>query len=160
METTKTNYLMKYPMANKQSKVYKVIKSRLTFSFTIIALSSLLLALSSFGANATPMQGIPKRPTPYKQVNSFSRYQLLSQDQTDALETKLDAFTNATSNQIVIVIIDSLYDNDPNEFATELGEEWKIGQKKFDNGVVILIQPSAHKVFIATGYGLEGAIPD
>ncbi|HTB31862.1 MAG TPA: TPM domain-containing protein, partial [Bacteroidia bacterium] len=51
-------------------------------------------------------------------------------------------------------------DHDPNEFATELGQEWQIGQKKFDNGVVLLIQPKAHKVFIAVGYGLEGAIPD
>ena len=78
----------------------------------------------------------------------------------DAFETKLDAFTNTTSNQIAIVMIDSLYDHDMSEFATELGEEWQIGQKKFDNGVVILIQPSTHKVFIAPGYGLEGAIPD
>ena len=57
-------------------------------------------------------------------------------------------------------MIDSLYGHDMAEFATELGEEWQIGQKKFDNGVVILIEPSAHQVFIATGYGLEGAIPD
>jgi len=136
---------MKYRMGNKR---------------WLLALSSVLLVLSSFIANAMPMQGIPKRPTPYKQVNNFSGYQLLSQDQNDALEAKLDAFASATSNQIVVVIIDSLYGNDPNEFATELGEEWKLGQKKFDNGLVILIQPTAHKVFIATGYGLEGAIPD
>ncbi len=36
-----------------------------------------------------------------------------------------------------------------------------IGQKKFDNGIVILIKPTAtRKIFIAVGYGLEGAIPD
>ena len=78
----------------------------------------------------------------------------------DALETKLDAFANNTSNQIVVVIIDSLYDHDMSEFATELGQEWQVGQKKFDNGLVILINPGGHKVFIAPGYGLEGAIPD
>jgi uncharacterized protein len=124
----------------------------------LLAISCWLLALT--GAYAAPMQGIPKRPDPPTLVNNFSSYQILSQDQINALETKLDAFANNTSNQIAIVMVDSLYDHDMSEFATELGEEWQIGQKKFDNGVVILIQPGAHKVFIAPGYGLEGAIPD
>jgi len=139
----KSNYLMKYPMVNKR---------------WLFTLSFSLLVLSSFFANA--MQGIPKRPSPPKLINSFSAYQILSQDQIDALETKLDAFANSTSNQIAVVIVDSLYDNDPAEFATELGQEWQIGQKKFDNGVVILIVPPSHQIFIAPGYGLEGAIPD
>jgi uncharacterized protein len=144
MQLTKTNYQMKYRMENKK------------WLFTI---SCWLLAV--IGVNAANMEGIPKRPNPPKLVNNFSTYQILSQDQVDALETKLDAFANSTSNQIAIVIIDSLYDHDPAEFATELGEEWQIGQKKFDNGVVILIKPTTpRKVFIAPGYGLEGAIPD
>ena len=135
---------MKYHMANKG---------------WLLAIGFCLFTL--IGAKATTANGIPARPTPYKQINNFSAYQILSQEQTDALEAKIDAFTNTTSNQLVIVIIDSLYDQDPSEFATELGEEWKIGQKKFDNGVVILIKPTQpRKVFIATGYGLEGAIPD
>jgi len=154
------NYLMKYPMENKEYKIHKVVKSLVTFCISIVALGFSLLVFSS-GANATSIQGIPKRPNPPKLVNNLSAYQILSQDQIDALETKLDAFANSTSNQIAIVIIDSLYDQDPSQFATELGEEWQIGQKKFDNGVVILIKPTTpRKVFIAPGYGLEGAIPD
>jgi len=155
---------MKYRMENREEfKVYKVIKFiklRLAFILSILVLGSSLLVFSSFEANATSMNGIPKRPDPPKLVNSLSAYQILSPDQTNALETKLDAFANATSNQIAIVIIDSLYDSDPAEFAAELGQEWGIGQKKFDNGVVILIIPPSHKMFIAPGYGLEGAIPD
>jgi uncharacterized protein len=139
---TRTNYRMKYRMGNKW----------------LIVVSLWLLAI--VGASASPMQGIPKRPNPPRLVNNFSAYQILSSDETNQLETKLDAFANSSSNQIAIVIIDSLYDNDPSEFATEIGQEWQIGQKKFDNGVVILVVPAAHKVFIAPGYGLEGAIPD
>ncbi len=153
---------MKYRMENSKMKVHKVkkfVKSFLTFCVGLLVLSSSLLVLSS-EANASAIEGIPKRPTPFMQINNFSKYQLLSQEQTNALETKLDAFTNATSNQIVIVFVDTLYDHDMAEFATELGQEWQIGQKKFDNGIVILINPGAHQVFIAPGYGLEGAIPD
>ncbi len=128
------------------------MKYRMGNKYWLLAIGFWLIALT--GAKAAPMQGIPKRPNPPKLVNNFSTYQILSQDQVDALETKLDAFANSSSNQIAIVMVDSLYDHDLSEFATELGEEWKIGQKKFDNGVVILIQPGAHKVFIAPGYGL------
>ena len=47
--------------------------------------------------------------------------------------------------------------------AFELIDEWAIGQEKQDNGLLILIKPvtsSSGEVFIATGKGLEGAIPD
>jgi len=134
------------------------MKYRMGSKKWLLAISCLLLAVIS--VSASPMQGIPKRPNPPRLVNNFSTYQILSPDEVNQLETKLDAFANNTSNQIAIVIIDSLYDNDPSEFATELGQEWQLGQKKFDNGVVILVVPAAHKVFIAPGYGLEGAIPD
>ena len=111
---TRTNYRMKYRMGNKW----------------LIAVGLWLLAIA--GASASPMHGIPKRPNPPRLVNNFSAYQILSSDETNQLETKLDAFANSTSNQIAIVIIDSLYDNDPSEFATEIGQEWQIGQKKLN----------------------------
>jgi uncharacterized protein len=50
------------------------------------------------------------------------------------------------------------------DFAIKLGEKWKVGKEKEDNGVVILIKPTKtdgkRTSFIATGRGLEGAIPD
>jgi uncharacterized protein len=53
---------------------------------------------------------------------------------------------------------------EPYEYATKVGEEWKVGNAKEDNGIVILIKPTGgkgeRKTFIATGRGLEGAIPD
>jgi uncharacterized protein len=50
-------------------------------------------------------------------------------------------------------------------FAFEIGEKWQVGQKKFDNGIVIVIKPRISSVdkgeaYIAVGYGLEPAIPD
>ncbi len=135
-----------------------------SFSGLGLRLLSFLFVLSSFTAHAekSKMQGIPVRPSPQRLVNNMCGFNGISPEQENALETKLVGFANATSNQMVIVILpfDSLHDNDPSEFATEIGENWQVGQKKFDNGIVILLIPDKHKVFIATGYGLEGAIPD
>lgn len=128
----------------------KIIESTICFLFFV--LSSSLLA----------QKVVPPRPSPPKLVNNLSRsVNFLSPDETGQLENKLVAFSNATSNQIAIVIVDSLNGYEPSEFSTEIGREWKIGQAKFDNGIVILVKPTPPaKIFIAIGYGLEGAIPD
>ncbi len=161
---------MKYRMGNSEYKVHKVIKFvklLLAFCLSLPTLSSSLLVLSSYSANAddykkSKMQGIPVKPNPQRLMNDYSGSGVMTSEQESALETKLEGFSNATSNQIVIVLMksDSLYGNDPAEFATEIGQNWKVGQQKFDNGIVILLLPDLHRVFIATGYGLEGAIPD
>lgn len=105
---------------------------------------------------------IPPRPNPPRLVNDFAG--ILTQGEINSLEYKLRYFNDSTSNQIVVVTVKSLNDLQPYEFATKLGEQWKVGQKKFDNGVVILIKPkfegSRGQAYIASGYGLEGVIPD
>lgn len=106
---------------------------------------------------------IPQRPDPPRLVNDFSG--VLSKSQVNSLESKLRAFNDTTSNQIAIVIVNSLNNYDPASFAYEIGETWGVGQGNFNNGVVVLIKPKTSssdrgKAFIAVGYGLEPAIPD
>ncbi len=107
---------------------------------------------------------IPNAPNPFYFVNNYSATGFLSSDEVQQLEYKLQAFSDSTSNQIVIVIIDDLGGMEPWEFATKLGEKWGIGQAKMNNGIVVLIKPSGgpgeRKYFIAIGKGLEGTIPD
>ena len=53
---------------------------------------------------------------------------------------------------------------DASEYAVRIGLDWGVGSEQFNNGIVLLVKPktfdSAGQVFIAVGYGLEGAIPD
>jgi uncharacterized protein len=103
-------------------------------------------------------QDIPARPNPPKLVNDLVG--LLDPGQRQALEDKLDVFDDSTSVQIAVVIISSTNDYDPVDYAVKLGRTWGVGNKGFNNGVVFLVAKDDHKVFIAPGYGLEGAIPD
>jgi uncharacterized protein len=111
-----------------------------------------------FAALAGMSQTIPARPTPPRLVNDFT--QTLTPDQQASLERKLVAYDDSTSNQVAIVIIPTTSDYDPVDFATKLGREWGVGNKKNNNGVVLLVAKNDRKVFIAPGYGLEGALPD
>lgn len=85
---------------------------------------------------------------------------VLSESERQQLEQKLVAIDDSSSNQIAVVIIKSLNDRPIEEYATKLFREWGIGNKKTNNGVLLLIAIEDRKIRIETGYGLEGAIPD
>lgn len=98
----------------------------------------------------------PGKPTGF--VNDFAK--ILTADQKSQLENKLSAFQSSSSNEITVVIIDTLGNDTIENFAVKLFADWKIGQDKKDNGVLILAAIQEKKVRIEVGYGLEGALPD
>lgn len=114
-----------------------------------------------FSANAVD-DGIPAPPTPMRLVNDLA--DILKPEEEQALERDLVAFNDSTSNQILVLTVTDLNGFDPADYAQRVGQKWGVGQKKFNNGVVILIKPTGGQgqrhVYIAVGYGLEGAIPD
>jgi len=105
---------------------------------------------------------IPPRPSPPRLVNDLA--DILTDQQESALERKLVNFNDTTSNQIAIVIVKTLDGYDPNMYAYEIGEKWQVGQKEFNNGVVVLVKPKygneRGRVAIQAGYGLEPVITD
>lgn len=98
-------------------------------------------------------------PSPPQLVNDYTP--TLTLDQRQALEQKLVQLDNATSTQIVVVIVPSLDGYDVADAATELGRSWGVGGKK-NNGVVLLIcvDKNNRKLNISPGYGLEGGLTD
>ncbi len=94
----------------------------------------------------------------------FQYTPFLSEQDVRRLDAKLVAFARESSNQIAVIVLDTLCGDEPYAVAHELMRWWGIGKAKQDNGVVVLVKPTGgpgeRKVFIATGYGLEGAIPD
>lgn len=127
---------------------------RFLLSFCIICLTLVMQAQ------------VPPRPVPQRLYNNLSKEQpkFLDTTEAEALEEKLEEFSRQTSNQISVVVVDDLNGMEPADFATAIGNTWGVGKKGFNNGVVILIKPTGkagqRDLFIATGYGLEGAIPD
>ena len=118
-------------------------------------LATILFTFCVFAAAA---QKVPPRPSPPKLVNDLTN--TLTADQVATLERKLVAYDDSTSNQIAVVIVNSTDDYAPVDYATKLGRDWGVGNKKTNNGVIVLVAKNDHQVFIAPGYGLEGAIPD
>lgn len=123
---------------------------------------SLLLFLNGL---LTAGAQVVERPSPMKLYNNFSEHHpdFLNAQEAAQLEEKLEVFSNETSNQICVVVVDDLNGYEPSDYATRLLNEWGVGKAGKDNGVVVLLQLKPGKGgrdFIAVGYGLEGAIPD
>src|SRR5271166_3155039 len=77
-----------------------------------------------------------------------------------ALEHKLAEFETKTTNQLVVVTLKSLQGTSIEDFGYQLGRHWGIGQSGKNNGVLLIVAPSEHKVRIEVGYGLEGTLTD
>ncbi len=116
----------------------------------------ILLLVVSFVTGIT--QTVVPPPNPPRLVNDYAG--VLSKEQIAILEEKLVALDDSTSNQIAVVILKSLEGYEVQEYANKLFRSWGIGNKKTNNGVLILASIEDRKVWIEVGYGLEGAIPD
>jgi len=85
---------------------------------------------------------------------------LLSGGEERVLARKLSAYEDTSSTAVVVVTLRSLSGAPVDDYAISLGRAWGVGQAGKDNGVVVLVSRDDRKMFIATGYGVEGALPD
>jgi uncharacterized protein len=76
------------------------------------------------------------------------------------LDAKLAALQAKTSRQLVVVTVPSLQGYDIADYGYQLGRAWGLGQKGLNNGALLIVAPTEHKVRIEVGYGLEGVVTD
>jgi len=135
---------------------FLLAKTSMMKKYSKLLLLTLLICTDLFAVK------IPDKPYPPRLVNDYAG--MFSQNEKTSLEQQLVDFSNRTTTQIVVVTLENLYGEDKAMVATEIGQKWGVGSANFDNGIVLLIKPktpdSKGEVYIATGYGLEGVIPD
>ena len=116
-----------------------------------------LLLLTFFSAMpGLRAQSIPDAPN--RLVSDYTG--TLSKGEQDALEAKLLAFEDSTSNQIAVVLVRSTDGYEVGDYAVRLAKKWGVGGKKYNNGIVLLAAIDDRSVTIQTGYGMEGVVPD
>lgn len=91
-------------------------------------------------------------------ANDFTN--TLSKDELYSIETKLKAFDDSTSNQIVFLMISTLNGYSLESFTYETASKNKIGTKENNNGVLFFVAKDDRKMRIEVGYGLEAVLPD
>ena len=152
------NFLMRLFTVN--STLYAVFDSRRAQAVCSFLLLPIFLLLPFLARAQSSGELFPPKPEPAVYVHDYSGW--LQPYQKNTLEQKLRAYWDSTSTQIVVMIRPDIGDYDKASYAFELGNQWGIGRKDKNNGVVMLIKSEAPNrgIFIATGYGTEGALPD
>lgn len=84
----------------------------------------------------------------------------LTQDQKSALEQSLSAFEARKGTQLAILIIPSTLPEGIEQYALRVAEQWKLGRKNVDDGIILVVAKNDRTVRIEVGYGLEGALSD
>lgn len=86
--------------------------------------------------------------------------QVFSDQQEAQIEASIRTIKNKTTVEIAILTVPSLEGEDIFDAGMRVAEEWKIGAKDVDNGLLLLISITDRKWRFFTGYGLEGSLPD
>ena len=99
------------------------------------------------------------------EVPAFSAHvvdltQTLSATQLATLEAKLKSFEDIKGSQIAVLLISSTQPEAIEQYAIRVVDQWKVGRKSIDDGLLILVAKDDRKMRIEVGYGLEGAVPD
>lgn len=121
-------------------------------------LISTILSLFLF-AEADAAKKIFPAPTGY--VNDFAG--VIDADSKGKMTVFSERLAKEGKAEIAVVTIQSMQEfgfANIEEAAVKLFEEWGIGKKGKDNGVLILASMKERKIRIEVGYGLEEKVPD
>jgi uncharacterized protein len=115
----------------------------------VILIAGLVIASPAAALDVPPLKG---------RVNDLA--DMLTPATRQQLETALAQLEKSDSTQVVVLTIPSLEGENLEEYAMRVVEKWQIGQKRVDNGVLLLVSKNDRKIRIEVGYGLEGKLTD
>ncbi len=109
---------------------------------------------------AAPLWAGAEVPVPPLKARVTDLTSTLSGDQAGALEQKLAALEARKGSQVAVLLVPTTQPEAIEQYSIRVVEEWKLGRKGVDDGVLLLIAKNDRKLRIEVGRGLEGAIPD
>jgi uncharacterized protein len=91
-------------------------------------------------------------------VNDYAG--VMQANQAQSLESQLAQLERDTGHQVAVLTIPTLNGEDIEGFSIRVAENWKLGKKGFDDGVILVVAVKDRKLRLEVGYGLEGLLPD
>ncbi|MEO8319321.1 MAG: YgcG family protein [Bradyrhizobium sp.] len=84
----------------------------------------------------------------------------LSTNDVSTLNQTIRSFETRKGSQVAVLIVPTTDGEAVEQYSIRVAEAWKIGRKKIDDGVLLVIAKNDRKLRIEVGYGLEGALTD
>ena len=121
------------------------------------------ILLAGLIALAGLLAGVPARadvPVPPLKTRVTDLTGTLSDAQRGELESRIAPFEAKRGSQIAVLMVPSTKPEEIEQYSIRVAEAWKIGRKKVDDGLILVVAKADRTLRIEVGYGLEGAIPD
>jgi len=116
------------------------------------ALAAILMVAAQLAAAQVPVPPLKARVTDLTGT--------LTADQRGALEQKLAALESRKGSQLAVLIVPTTRPEEIEQYSIRVAEQWKLGRKGVDDGVLLLVAKDDRRLRIEVGYGLEGVLPD
>src|SRR5689334_9151094 len=117
----------------------------------IVHRSAFVFALFLFAARAFALD-VP--PPPAQWFTDAAN--VVDSSQASALNDKLRNFEQTSGAQFIIYVFPTLGNEALEDFTIRCAEKWKVGNKKYDNGLILFVFIQERKIRLEVGYGLEG----
>jgi len=121
----------------------------------LAALAALVLGVGL--AAAAPGDPIP---VPKLTAHVVDQTGTLTAAEREALDARLAAFERERGSQVAVLIVPSIGTEPIEDFATRVTDEWQLGRKGVDDGVLFAIAKQERKIRIQTGRGVQGTLTD
>jgi len=120
-------------------------------------------ATANSQTNNTPKQSTQAPVTADKLILNnpvIDEAKILSAIDKQAIETKLRSINDRGLAQAAVVIVPTTNGEDIFDYSMKVADRWKLGKKDTDQGLLMVVAVNDRKMYILTGYGLEGTLPD
>lgn len=85
---------------------------------------------------------------------------ILSSEEKQKLTQEIKAIYQQGLAQIAVVFVSTTHEQPIFDYSMQIADKWKLGKKGVDNGLLIVVAVNDRNMYILTGYGLEGVLPD
>ncbi len=114
--------------------------------------------LALFAIASVALAAVPKFPALSGRVVDDAH--ILTPATTEKLNGELASLEAQTGHQLVVATVPDLQGHEIEDYGYQLGRAWQLGRKGVNDGAILLVAPSEHKVRIEVGYGLEPVLTD
>src|ERR1043165_2073715 len=100
------------------------------------------------------------RPVPKLAGRVTDTADVLKDDERERIEQMLEAYERETFHQIAVLTVPTLAGEDIESYALRVSDEWKLGHKGVDNGILVILAMKDKRMRIELGYGMSKFISD
>jgi uncharacterized protein len=124
----------------------------------MLALCGALAAAPALAAKNVGADGLVAVPPLVSRVTDLT--DTLTPAQKSALEQTLASFEQSKGSQIAVLMLPSTKPEEIEQYGIRVADQWKLGRKGVDDGLILIIAKDDHRARIEVGRGLEGVVPD